>query len=193
MNSSQIRTEARRLMSTQMGMLILVLIIYSILMSFASSIVVVGALLLSGPLSLGLSKVLLKVLDEEKISVEMLFSGFEDFSRSIIAGLLISLYVFLWSLLLFIPGIIAGFSYSMTFFIMEENPQLSASEAIEASKRMMYGHKWRLFDLWFSFIGWFLLCIFTFGIALIYVTPYFYTALTVFYADLKQLQLNPVS
>lgn len=193
MNSLQIRTEARRLMNAQMGMLILVLLVYSIMMSFAGSIVVIGALLLSGPLSLGLANVLLKVLDEQKISIELLFSGFEDFSRSFVAGLLISLYVFLWSLLLFIPGIIASFSYSMTFFIMQENPQLSAPEAIQASKRMMYGHKWRLFDLWFSFLGWFILCLFSFGIALIYVMPYFYTALTVFYADLKQRQQNPVS
>lgn len=193
MNSFQMRAEARRLMNTQMGMLILVLFVYGIMMSFANSVVVIGTLLLSGPLSLGLAKVLLKVLDEEKIGIEMLFSGFEDFSRSFVAGLLISLYVFLWSLLLIIPGIIAAFSYSMTFYIMEENPQFSAQEAMEASKRMMYGHKWRLFDLWFSFIGWFILCLLSFGIALVYVTPYFSTALTVFYADLKQLQSSPLS
>ncbi|MDD3102611.1 MAG: DUF975 family protein [Candidatus Cloacimonetes bacterium] len=191
MNSAQIRAEARRLMGLQMGMLILVLLIYSVMMSAASSILNIGSLLIYGPLSLGLAKVLLSVLKEEKIDVEMLFSGFQDFSRSLVAGLLIGIYVLLWSLLLIVPGIIAAFSYSMTFFIMEENPQLSAQEAIEASKHMIYGHKLRLFDLWLSFIGWFILCLFSFGVALIYVAPYFHTALAVFYADLKQAQLNP--
>lgn len=193
MSNSQIRAEARRLMELQMGMLILVLLVYSIMMSAASSILNIGSVLIYGPLSLGLAKVLLKVLEEQKINVEMLFSGFQDFSRSLVAGLLIGIYVFLWSLLLVVPGIIAAFSYSMTFFIMEENPQLSAQEALQASKNMIYGHKWRLFDLWFSFIGWFILCIISFGIALIYVAPYFHTALAVFYADLKQVQHNQVS
>lgn len=193
MNSTQIRTEARRLMTPQLGMLILVLLIYTIMMSFASSILFVGSVLILGPLSLGLSRVLLTVLDEQKIVVEMLFSGFQDFSRSLIAGLLTSLYISLWTLLLIVPGIIAALSYSMTYYILAENPEFTASQAIEASKSMMYGHKWRLFELWFSFIGWWLLCLITFGIAFIYVAPYFATARTVFYADLKQAQFAPVS
>ncbi len=193
MNSLQIRTEARRLMSAQMGTLILVLLIYSMMMSFASSLFGLGQLFILGPLSLGLAKILLKVIEEQKIDIEMLFSGFQDYSRSLVAGLLVGIYVILWSLLLIVPGIIASFSYSMTFFIMEENPQLSAGEAIQASKSMMYGHKWRLFELMFSFIGWWLLCIITFGIALIYVAPYYSTALAIFYTDLKHLQHNPVS
>ncbi len=192
MNSSLIRTEARRLMGPQLGALILVLLVYGVLMSIASSVMGIGQLLVLGPLSLGLAKVLLNILAEQKISVEMLFTGFQDFTRSLIAGLLVSIYVFLWSLLLIVPGIIASFSYSMTFFIMEENPQMPAQEAISASKTMMYGHKWRLFELWFSFIGWWLLSIITLGIAFIYVIPYYSTATAVFYADLKQRQTNPV-
>lgn len=191
MNSSQIRIEARKLMGSQMGMLILVLLIYAVMMSVASTIFGIGQLIIMGPLSLGIANILLKVLQEEKIEVEMMFSGFQDFARSFIAGLLISLYVFLWSLLLIIPGIIATFSYSMTYFIMQDNPQLSATDAIAASKRMMYGQKWRLFGLWFSFIGWWLLCVITFGIALIYVAPYYSVATAVFYSDLKQLKTNP--
>jgi uncharacterized membrane protein len=192
MDSFQIRAEARRLMSPQMGMLVLVLLIYSIMMSAAGSIFFFGSWLVYGPLTLGLANVLLKVLDNQKINVEMFFIGFQDFSRSFVAGLLIGLYVFLWSLLLIVPGIIASLSYSMTFFIMKEHPEFSESQAIESSKQMMYGHKWRLFELCLSFIGWFLLCMITFGIALIYVAPYYSTAMVVFYADLKQRQGVPV-
>lgn len=185
MDSSQIRTEARNLMSNQFGMLVLIMLIYWVMMSAAGSLLFVGYLVVYGPLSLGLAAVLLKVIEGQKIRLEEFFCGFQDFSRSFVLGLLISLYVFLWSLLLFIPGIVAAFSYSMAFFILQENPHLNERQAIEASKQMMYGHKWRLFDLCVSFLGWFLLCVISFGIALIYVLPYFHVALAVFYEDLK--------
>ncbi len=99
-----------------------------------------------------------------------------------------SLYTFLWSLLLIVPGIIAALGYSMTFFILSENPRIGAQDALTASKNMMMGHKGELFGLFISFIGWWLLCLVTFGIALIYVLPYFDCALTVFYQNLKQNQ-----
>jgi uncharacterized membrane protein len=156
----------------------------------AGSIFAVGSLLISGPLTMGLTYLMLKLDKGEVISVEMMFVGFNNFSRSFTAGVLIALYTFLWSLLLIVPGIIASISYSMTFFIMQENPNITPSEAIIQSKDMMMGHKWRFFELSLSFLGWFFLSLITFGLGFLYVGPYYYAAVTVFYQDLKGEQGN---
>ncbi len=99
---------------------------------------------------------------------------------------LVFLYIFLWTLLFFIPGIIKGYSYALTQYISIDNQELKADECINQSIRMMNGNKWRLFLLDLSFIGWYLLAIFlTLGIGLLWVAPYHETARILFYEDLK--------
>ena len=98
---------------------------------------------------------------------------------------LMYVFIILWSLLLFIPGIIKMFSYAMTPYILEENPELSADEAIDRSRAMMKGHKFDLFWLLLSFIGWFILSIFTMGIGGLWLGPYMQTATAAFYEDVK--------
>ena len=99
--------------------------------------------------------------------------------------LLMYIFIILWSFLLFIPGIIKAFSYAMTPFILEENPELSANEAIDRSRAMMKGHKFDLFWLLLSFIGWFLLSLLTLGIGGLWLSPYQQTAVAAFYEDVK--------
>ena len=98
---------------------------------------------------------------------------------------LMSVFVFLWSLLFVIPGIIKAFSYAMTPYILEEHPELTANEAIDHSRAMMKGHKFDLFWLYLSFIGWGILCIFTLGIGLLWLVPYMQTSVAAFYEDVK--------
>ena len=98
---------------------------------------------------------------------------------------LVMLFTFLWSLLFIIPGIVKCFSYSMTPFILEEHPELGANEAIDHSRAMMKGHKFDLFWLILSFIGWGFLCLFTFGIGYLWLTPYMDTSVAAFYEDVK--------
>ena len=98
---------------------------------------------------------------------------------------LINLYIFLWTLLFIIPGIIASYSYSMTHYIMAENPEYGVNEAIAASKEMMRGNRWRLFCLRFSFIGWSILCIFTLGIGYLWLNPYMEAANAAFYKEIS--------
>ncbi|MDE7289409.1 MAG: DUF975 family protein, partial [Oscillospiraceae bacterium] len=84
--------------------------------------------------------------------------------------LLMSLYIILWSLLLYIPGVIKSYSYSQTLYIRAENPNISPSRAIELSKIIMDGHKGQLFYLHLSFIGWFILSALTSNIlGIVYV------------------------
>jgi uncharacterized membrane protein len=187
MSFDEMKLRAREMMAPQMGNLILVFLLYMLITSGISSITIgIAWILVYGPLTLGIAGILLRLDRGETFTIEEMFAGFNDFGRPLLAGVLVSLYTFLWSLLLFIPGIVAALSYSMTFYIMQENPQMDANSAITASKNMMLGHKGELFGLLMSFIGWWLLSIVTFGLALIYVMPYFNCALTVFYQNLKQ-------
>lgn len=99
------------------------------------------------------------------------------------------LYVFLWSLLFVIPGIVKSYSYRMVPYILAENPDLTTDEALALSKQMMDGQKWRAFVLDLSFIGWILLSILTLGILVIfYVNPYIEATNAELYHALKPAQ-----
>ncbi|WHX41992.1 DUF975 family protein [Mesobacillus sp. AQ2] len=99
-------------------------------------------------------------------------------------SILVGIFTILWSLLLIIPGIIKGISYSQVFFLLRDNPQLSALEAITESKIRMKGYKWKYFLLNLSFIGWAFIAIFTFGIGFLWLAPYISTANATFYNEL---------
>lgn len=116
--------------------------------------------------------------------IETLFSRFSYFGNAFALRLLMFVKTLLWSLLFVIPGIIAAYRYSMAPYIMAENPDMSASSAIEESKYLMSGNKWRLFCLQLSFIGWNILALLTAGIGGIFLIPYVSAAYTAFYLDL---------
>ncbi len=118
---------------------------------------------------------------EDTGGVETLFACFQQFWRFLLAHLLISLFTFLWSLLFVIPGIIAAYSYSQTFFIMLDNPSISPLEAISASKQLMRGHKMEYFILELSFLGWAYLAVFTFGLLGIWLNPYMQVTMANYY------------
>ncbi len=111
--------------------------------------------------------------------------GFKIYWRAIGGMLLVGIFTFLWSLLLIIPGIIKAYSYSMTPYILIDNPELSVREAIRKSQRMMVGQKFNLFYLQLSFIGWFFLACLTGGIGFLWLAPYYQTAQAVFYQNLR--------
>ena len=114
----------------------------------------------------------------------------KNYLHKVLGMFLMELFVFLWTLLLIIPGIVKGFAYSMTPYILEENPELSAYDAIKYSEKMMMGHKWDLFVLSLSFIGWFFLCLLTAGIGFLWLTPYVQLSMSEFYEDLKAEQVG---
>ena len=120
------------------------------------------------------------------LDVSMLFNGYREFKRVSGTLILMSIYTFLWSLLLYIPGIVKGISYSQTMFVLYDNPELSYNKAIERSMAMMEGYKMKYFKLQLSFIGWWLLCMATCGIAVFWVMPYIYTANVHFYEFVKE-------
>ena len=134
-----------------------VLIVVIIVASFFFLIAVAIHLCVGGPAKLGYAKFNLALVDKKEARIGDLFSQFRRFSDGFLLNLLTGLYTFLWSLLFIIPGIIKSYSYAMTPYILYEDPELSANEAITKSRKLMDGNKGRLFCLLFSFIGWSLL------------------------------------
>ena len=149
--------------------------------------VVLGVLyfILGSVVKVGYARFNLNLTAGEKPPFETLFSYFPHWKTVAVAWLLQSVYVLLWMLLLVIPGIVASYSYAMTSFILAENPELTASEAIAQSKAMMEGNRWRLFCLRFSFVGWAILCAFTLGIGNLVLTPYERAAEAAFYREIS--------
>ncbi len=177
------------------GTMIVIFLIYAAIVAVCGVVPAVGTialLLLSGPLAIGMYGAALKVVRGEKPEIINLFDGFQNFVNAFMLGLVNSIFIMLWSLLFFIPGIIKALSYSMSYYILIDNPEMSQSEARTASMVMMEGHKWRLFCLELSFIGWGFLCALTGGILTLWVAPYMQTAFAAFYEDLKAKQAPPV-
>lgn len=139
------------------------------------------------PIRYSLSRAYLGLIEGKRVKFSMFATGYtEAWGKSILLSFLIWIFTLLWSLLFIIPGIIKAYSYRMAFFILADNPELSAGEALQKSKEMMKGHKLDLFILDLSFIWWSLLVAITFGVALIYVAPYVGATQANFYESLKE-------
>lgn len=122
---------------------------------------------------------------------ESLFSGFRtNFGRNVILQLLITVYTVLWMLLFIIPGIVKAYAYSMSFYLLHREPELDATAAITRSKLLTNGHKMRLFTLDLSYLGWYILGIFTFGILWLWVIPRHQVARTLMFEEIYELN-NP--
>lgn len=152
----------------------------------AAVVMAVVYFILGSVIEIGYSKFNLDLVDRQKEpELGTLFGYFSHWKTTAVAKLLQTVYVFLWSLLFVIPGIIASYSYAMTDYILAEHPELTASEAIARSEKMMDGNRWRLFCLEFSFIGWSFLCSLTLGIGNLWLTPYKQAATAAFYREIS--------
>jgi len=166
---------------------LLVLLLASIIVAAAGSITVgIIAIVVAGPIEYGTISCLLRVArhEDERADASHLFDGFkEKFGQSFVVALLESIFIFLWTLLFIIPGIIKGYSYSATMYLVRER-NLEGTAAITESRRLMKGKKWKLFCLDLSFIGWYFVGLLCLGIGLLWVEPYHQMARTVFFEDL---------
>ena len=166
-----------------------VCLVYSLIIG-ALSPTGIGLLLLTGPLTLGLIGYFLNKARKQNPKFGELFSGFNQFGSSLVLYLLEMVFLALWTCLLVIPGIVKYFSYSMSYFILRDNPEIGGLEAITRSRKMMNGYKGKLFGLYLSFIGWGFLCCLSFGIGFLWLIPYMQASTANFYEDLKNNQLQ---
>lgn len=165
-----------------------------ILAAFVSAAAGFGGLqfVLGGPVRLGYCQYLLKLHDGAPAEFRDLFSQFHHFGKAFLLQLLTTLFTILWTLLFFIPGIIAGYRYSMAPFLMLEYPDLTPREALRASSNLMDGYKWNLFCLEVSFIGWAILNVFTLGIGSLWLNPYMNVSRAAFYRRITWEKRNGI-
>ena len=149
-------------------------------------ILVIAQFIIGCVVSIGYARYNMDLMDGEEGEMGTLFDYFPQWKTMVKVGLLQTLYVLLWSLLFIIPGIIAALRYAMTPYILAENPEMEAGEAIDASKELMDGNKWRLFCLGFSFIGWEILASFVPVIGGLLLLPYTNAANAAFYRDITR-------
>ena len=139
---------------------------------------------IGGAIELGLCAFHTRLNLGQRPSFASLFERFDIFLKALGLRLFMGLFMFLWALLLLVPGIIAAYRYSMAPYLMAEYPEMGIREAVNRSKELMQDNKGRLFCLDLSFIGWWLLSILTFGILSLWITPYVQTARAAFYLEL---------
>ena len=189
MTRAQLKAKAKEQLKGKVGMFFLCLLIMIGISMACGAIPVVGwiaSIFVTPALSLGLIKLYLHVTKGEEVEVGKLFDGFKSTGKATWLNILIGFFTYLWSLLFVIPGIVKSYAYSMAFYILAENSDMTAREALRKSKEITKGHKWDLFVLELSFIPWILLVTITCGIAAIYVVPYMDLTIANFYNEIKE-------
>ena len=156
-----------------------------ILSSLSKSASVLFSLFITSTVYYGINFMCLKTSRNEDVEFFDVFFGFKNFWNVFLLNFFSQLFVYLWSLLLFVPGIIANISYSFAPFIMADNPGISALDAISLSKKMTNGHKADLFILSLSFFPWFIIGFITLGLGFCYVVPYYKTTYAIYYNEVK--------
>jgi len=162
-----------------------VLIGSAIYIAIAAILLAAVYFVLGSVIEAGYARFNMDLVDRTEAKIETLFTYFYNWKTTAATRFLKTLYCFLWSLLFIIPGIIASYSYAMTGYILADHPELTASEAIERSKEMMSGNRFRLFCLHLSFIGWAILCAFTMGIGNLWLNPYRQASVAAFYREIS--------
>lgn len=196
MSSKELKAQALQGLRGKWGTAVGLFLVLELILTVASLlgvIPIIGAVVfvfLTGALSAGMAIFSLNLLDGHG-EFEDGFKGFNQFMRFGGAVFMMSLFTALWSLLFVIPGIIKGYSYSMTLFIMAEDPEIGIMDAITKSREMMDGHKMNLFVLHLTFIGWALLAALTLGIGALWLTPYVQVTEAAFYNSVKPATVQP--
>ena len=144
------------------------------------------SLIFSPPLAIGMTIFSLKIYRDNNPEVENLFIPFKtNWANSILAYFMMGVLVAVGFILLIIPGVIAALMFSQIFFIMGEEKEIGAYDALVKSMNMMKGYKWKLFKIYLRLFGLSILCIFTLGIGFIWLLPYQNVVFSVFYDDVK--------
>lgn len=172
-------------------LLALLMCLISDLLLFLSVYTIIGFFLLMGPLTYGLIKYFVKLHKKQEPLINDVFSAFaERFQDSFLLGFLEMIFIMLWSLLFVVPGIVKSYSYSMSQYLLLEDPSLDWRQAHEKSRQMMYGHKFELFILDLSFLGWYIVGILCFGFGVLWVIPYHQATKVNFYLALDGKNIN---
>jgi len=180
---AQLKVAAKQQLQGNVGTMFLCMLVMGLIMSFTFGLGVIAAPMMG----LGICSIYFAFMNGQSASVGDMFCHSKLFGRALWLMIVQNFFVFLWSLLLFVPGIIKAISYSFAAFALADNPNLTAREALNESKRITKGHIGELFVLRLSFFPWYLLSIVTLGFSMIHTLPYIGLTNAHVYRHLKTL------
>ena len=189
MNRAELKRQAREQLGCSIfkdnwPMAVVAVLVFSAIISAASTIPL-APLFLLGPLCVGLIEVFKNLKRFGEVKIENLFTGFtKDFSGTLVLGLLTNVFVFLWSLLFVIPGIVKAYEYSMAYYLKGEHTDWDWRRCLDESKALTNGHKMELFILDISFIGWYFVGALCFGVGALWAEAYRHQTFVIFYEQL---------
>jgi len=186
---AELKSAAKEQIKGNIGFLVLAMLVLIIIAAAAGAAVpVLGSLVVgvvTPAINIGFIYVFIRLTRGIKPRIEDLFNGMPIFGKAFLLSFLTQLFVFLWTLLLIVPGVIKSISWMFAPYILCENREMPVMDALKKSAEMTNGHKKDLFVLMLSFILWILLICVTFGIAAVYVAPYIQATMTNAYLKLK--------
>ncbi len=192
MNRSLLKATAKTTFTNHYGMALLASFLPVVIAGAAGNLFIVGIVLVY-PLYVGQALMFMSFSRNENVELDTLFSGYRgnQFGKFLVAMLLRDVFIFLWTLLFIVPGIIKSLSYALVPYLLADSDVSSDEDVITRSRVMMDGYKWDLFMLYLSFIGWFLLSLLTFGIlGIFYVGPYLNQSIALFYQEVKSANIQ---
>lgn len=189
MNRSELKDWAKNKREGHKLDIWIALIIITAISSIGGSIPGVGLLVVLGScvINVGFIVYMTNLVNDKEFKIDLLFGQFENFVNILKVYIVEYIYVFLWTLLLIIPGIIKGLGYSMVSYLLADPKYKDkpVNEILMTSEKMMDGHKMEFFMLSLSFVGWYILACFSFGIYFIWLVPWYMITITKFMLNIK--------
>lgn len=200
MNRAELKQNARYSLISKFSETLKFLLLYfavSLVISFSVSLLTLNGeiatliayavgIAINGFLYMGYNSFFLKVARDEEVTYKELFRKAKMFWPCIGISLLIGLFTLLGTFLFIIPGIIVTINYSFVYFVKLDNPELKVMEVLNKSKELMNGHKLDFFILIISFLPWYIIGFFTFGLLYLWLIPYMQITFVNFYDEIKE-------
>ena len=171
---------------------VVVCLVYGLLVGIPSELNSYGewlSILVAGPLQLGLCIYFLKISNGIDPSFFDLFEGFKPLLNVLFVFIILNVLTILGLIFFIVPGIIVSLGFSMTYYIIAEQPEISINEALELSWKMMDGNKMELFNLHLRFLPWYLLGLLFFIIGVFFVIPWHNLTIASYYKTIKKKKL----
>ncbi len=191
MDIMQLMRKARTLLEPHWILSIGVCLVYGLMLAIPSELNRYGEIvsfLLAGPLQLGLCFFFLNLIKGKETHFELLFEGFKPLVTVLLSYAIITVLTVVGLVLLFVPGIFVALGFSMTYYIIAEDPEISFQAALEQSWKLTDGYKMELLELNLRFIPWYILGVLCLIVGVLAVIPWHNTTLALYYEDLKERQ-----
>jgi len=168
------------------------IVLIMVIVSAVASLIPFLPLLIGGPLGIGMAKWSLNISRDNHAGVENLFEGFQNFGTAFLAYLMILVIVLFGMIALIIPGIIAAIGLSMTYYIIADDPDIGAIDALKKSWAIMDGNKMDYFLVMIRFIPWALLCVLTLFLGFFLLAPWIQVTGAKFYEHITEREDDDV-